>query len=286
MLKQAGPWPEEHPQSSAPLERANVERCFYQRIAALPEVAAAMPRLLAADQASGCLLFEDLGADEDLCSSYRRDELSSEELRALGRYLRHLHSAASTQRWAELENRRTRELHHQRVFVAPYRPVEGVDLDGFEPGLERAATSLRNDSNLRQRVVALGERYLAGGSTLVHGEFWPGAWVRTSLGIRIVDPELCGFGDPELDLGVAIAHLVLSRHALGAEQELIEAAVDPAPDLLVHEALVAQYAGTEVIRRLIGAEQLPLVPTSGFRASMLDRARVAILEDTLEAFHT
>ncbi len=47
-------------------------------------------------------------------------------------------------------------------------------------------------------------------------------------------------------------------------------------------ALIARYAGVEIMRRIIGVAQLPLAPTDGFRAAMLERSRTAVLEGDLD----
>jgi 5-methylthioribose kinase len=287
ILKQSRPWVEKYDSIAAPFDRVLVERRFYERVAGIPGVATSMPRLLGADDEARVLLLEDLGEAQDLTGLYRQGELTTLEARALGAYLRALHGATRGQEPAGLENREMRALDHEHIFVVPYRADNGVDLERLEPGSSVAARRLREDLRLRSKVADLGERYLADGPVLVHGDFFPGSWLRARGRLFVIDPEFCFFGDAELDLGVAVAHLVLSRQSFRVGEELIRAAVDPGSEVAAHESLVARYAGVEVIRRLIGVAQLPIAaPTDGFRAGMLERARVAILEETLEAFRT
>lgn len=287
IVKQSRPWVEKYDSIPAPFERAEVERRFYRRVRSIPEVAGRMPALLASSAEHRLLLLEDLGDARDLSSLYRSGELTLDDARQLGAYLRALHGATRGEGPADLANRAMRALNHEHLFEVPYAEEPAVDLEALEPGLAGAARELRADRALRREVAAMGERYLADGPVLVHGDFFPGSWLRLPAGgLAVIDPEFCFYGDAELDLGVAVAHLVLSRHSFGVDDELIHAAVDPDPAVRVHESLVARYAGVEVIRRLIGVAQLPIVPTDGFRASMLQRARVAILEQTLEAFRT
>ena len=43
------------------------------------------------------------------------------------------------------------------------------------------------------RVTALGVRYLEDGDTLVHGDYFPGSWLRTGEGVRIIDGPFANF---------------------------------------------------------------------------------------------
>lgn len=290
IVKQSRPWVEKYDFIAAPFDRALVERRFYERVAGISAVAAAMPRLLAADDAARLLQLEDLGEAQDLTDLYRGGTLGSAEARELGAYLRALHGGTRGQAPAGLENRDMRALNHEHIFEVPYRADNGVDLEKLEPGLDSAARALREDAELRRRVAALGQRYLADGPVLVHGDYFPGSWLRAGSGLVrlvVIDPEFCFFGDPELDLGVAVAHLALSRQAYSVGAELIGAAEQARSGPRLHQRLMAGYAGAEVIRRLIGVAQLPIpAPSDGLRAAMLLRARTAILEETLEAFRT
>lgn len=287
VVKQSRPWPEKSDPTAPPLDRVLVEARFYERAAAIPEVGARMPRLLAADAVSRTLLFEDLGPACHLSNLYTEADLSAADAVTLGTYLRHLHEATRGESDAVLANRELRRLHHRQLFEIPLARDNGLALEAYEPGLHQAATRLCQDAAFRAAALELGRRYLDDGPVLVHGDYFPGSWLRTGDGLlRVIGPEHCFYGDAEFDLGVAVAHLVLSRQYFGIDEVLIGAAVDPRPDVVVEEALVAQYAGIEVMRRLIGADQLPIAPTTGFRANMLERARVALLEQTLEAFRT
>jgi 5-methylthioribose kinase len=286
IVKQARAWVEKYDHIPAPLDRALVEQRFYERVASIPEVADRMPRLLAADASSRTLLLEDLGDAGDLTTLYSQGELFAEDAQTLGVYLRHLHGATRGTPDPALVNREMRRLNHLHIFEVPLDAGNGVGLDRYEPGLGEAAARLRADRSFCRRVAELGERYLADGSSLVHGDFFPGSWLRTAGGIRVIDPEFCFYGEPELDLGVAVAHFALSRQSFHIDDELIAAAVDPSEEVLVREAVVTRYAAVEIVRRLIGVAQLPIPPSDGFRANMLERARVAMREETLEAFRT
>lgn len=278
ILKQSRPWVEKYDAIAAPFDRALVERRFYQRVAAIPAVSGAMPRLLGADDDARVLLLEDLGEAQDLTGLYREAELSLEDARSLGAYLGALHGATRGGSRAGLENGDMRALNHEHIFRVPYLEPNGVDLERYEPGLASAAGALRGDATLRGRVEELGERYLADGSVLVHGDYFPGSWLRSRGRLVVIDPEFCFFGDPEFDLGVAAAHLALARQPFAVWSALSEAAAGERD-----EGLVAGFAGAEVIRRLLGVAQLPIEPSRGLRADLVARARRAVLESRVEA---
>ena len=287
ILKQARPWVERYEHIAAPWERSVFERRFYERVAAIPAVAARMPRLLAAADDAHALLLEDLGAARDMSDVYGGTALAGADLTALGAWLGALHAATRGAADPALANRAMRALNHAHVFVIPFGGDAGVDCDALEPGLAAAATSLRADATLRRKVEHAGARYLADGPCLLHGDFFPGSWLRTDDGVRVIDPEFAFYGVPEIDLGCAVGHLALARMAGATVGALLAAygtaaaegeGAAPAPD----PAWIARFAGIEVIRRLIGVAQLPLPARAGARAALLARAHAAVLADRVE----
>jgi 5-methylthioribose kinase len=275
ILKQARPWVERYDHIAAPWERSESERRFYERVAALPEVAARMPRLLAADSGAHALLLEDLGDAEDCTVLYRGGVLAGDELASLARYLAALHTGTRGVPDPVLANRAMRALNHAHVFEVPFASSADLGIDRFEPGLTGAAAALARDAELMRRVREAGERYLADGPCLVHGDFFPGSWLRTPAGMRIIDPEFAFYGDPELDVGCALAHLALARRP-AAELHAFRAAYGA-----IDEAVAARYAGIEVLRRLLGVAQLPIAPSTGWRAALAARAADAVRDGTL-----
>lgn len=274
ILKQARPWVEKYPQIAAPVERAIVEGRFYQSIAALPRVAGAMPKLLGVDFDSKVLVLEDLGLSGDLTGLYRGDRLSGSALDALADYLSQLHGAFIDAGIADLKetfaNRSMRRLNHEHIFRLPFDRDARLDLDAITPGLTDAAERLRSDEQLILAASYLGAIYLDDGPALLHGDFFPGSWLQTEAGMRVIDPEFCFFGPPEFDLGVMIAHLKLSEQPPELIERLLAQyfpAVDP------DRRLVFNFAGAEIIRRLIGVAQLPLACGLERKSALLELAR-------------
>lgn len=282
IVKQARPWVEKYDHISAPWDRVEYEHRFYQRIQSIPDVAAWMPTLLHADMVARVLVLEDLGDAQPLTSLYAGQKLSDHELHQLAGYLRTLHEATRGAADPALANMEMRRLNHQHIFEIPLEENNGIDLEHLERGLSSAAARLRNDSTYLERVSSTGNRYLSTGSVLLHGDFFPGSWLGTADGIFVIDPEFCFYGDPEFDLGCAIAHLCLAGQPLEQAQAFLQAYTEPRDGIAIDSSLLTSYAATEVMRRLIGVAQLPLQTSGGQRAVMLERSRRAMIHQAWE----
>lgn len=273
ILKQARPWVEKYPTIAAPPERALVEGRFYKVVQTQPDVAALLPKLIGVDETSHLLALEDLGAARDCTSLYRGETLTQEQLSALVHWLvklhdRFVHSSAKP----TLANRAMRELNHLHIFDFPLRPDNGLELDAITPGLADEARALQADERYVQVVHELGARYLQDGVCLLHGDFFPGSWLQTAAGVRVIDPEFCFYGPPEFDVGVLLAHLHLAQQPA----ELI-AQVPQQYTASLDEALVWKFAGVEIMRRLLGVAQLPLTCGLPEKARLLALSREWLL---------
>jgi 5-methylthioribose kinase len=274
ILKQARPWVEKYPHIAAPWDRIAVEAGFYELISSVGVLAAMMPGRLWFDAASHLLALEDLGAAQDLTSIYRGDELAPSEIEALAAYLRTLHrSFVDAIGKAHFANRAMRELNHRHIFLVPLAAENGLDLDAITPGLESVAQSLRRDQRFVREVERLGTLYLRDGDALVHGDFFPGSWLRTARGVRVIDPEFCFFGPPEVDLGVMIAHL----HVAGWGSA-VPGLLDTYGTRVVEPRLTQQFAGVEIMRRLLGVAQLPIALGLDEKVALLAVARGLVLD--------
>jgi 5-methylthioribose kinase len=269
ILKQARPWVEKYPTIDAPDERAVMEALFYETVTPVEEVSRLMPKLLAADRESRILMLEDLGAAQDYTDLYSGGQLSVSDCRALLTYLDALHQRFCDEKLRPVfANRAMRALNHEHIFALPLRASNGLDLDKITPGLGDAASELKNDTAYCRRVKELGELYLSEGICLLHGDFFPGSWVRTSAGLRVIDPEFCFFGVPEFDFGVFLAHMYLARQWDEIIDIVREKATREAP----------AFAGVEIMRRLIGVAQLPVRYGMEEKRSLLNLSRRLVLQ--------
>ncbi len=280
VLKQSRPWLEKYPQIAAPFDRALVEGRFYRLITPSPAVAGTMPRLLWTDDGARTVALEDLGAASDFFPLYAREiALPEETLEELVAYLSALHplAPADAVSFESLTNYEMRALNHEHIFALPLRAENGLDLDTYTgtPGLARAAASLKGDAAYARTVAELGERYRSGsGDSLLHGDFFPGSFLRTSAGVRVIDPEFCFCGDAEYDLGILAAHLLLAGEP-AARADRVLGLYQPR----FSGELACRYAGVEIMRRLIGVAQIPTLRADlAQKTAWLELSRRLVLE--------
>jgi 5-methylthioribose kinase len=183
-------------------------------------------------------------------------QLKSEELFSLLNYLNGLHHKFQKSVIGdELANLELRKLNHEHIFLYPFMENNGFDLNTIEDGLQELASPYKNDAELKQKIEVLGSLYLSNGNYLLHGDFYPGSWMKTENGIKIIDPEFCFYGSREFDLGVLMAHLYLTQQeetlfALVQKRYLYYSELDL--------TVLNGFIGAEIMRRLIGLAQLPL----------------------------
>lgn len=260
ILKQARPWVEKYPHIPAPWDRVQAEARFYGLVQAQPRIADHMPRLLQFDPAQRTLMLEDLHEARDFTSIYREGvgSMYQSDLTALTQYLVELQRCFRNQSLAEsFSNAEMRKLNHEHIFVFPLRPDNGLTLDAITPGLQHLAKQLQNDRAYQNKVEAVGHCYLHdnSGKGLVHGDYFPGSWLKAEKRVYIIDPEFCFFGRPEWDLGNMVGHLYLA----GAVEEQVESVFAAyAAAVCFDVPLARRFAGIEIMRRLVGVAQLPL----------------------------
>ena len=284
IVKQSRPWLEKYPEIAAPFDRALAEGRFYRLVEGSTEVAVRMPRLLWTDDQSRTLALEDLGAASDFFPLYAREiSLPEATFVELVSYLAALHplAPADDRSRTNLANIEMRALNHEHVFALPLRPENGLDLDAYTGtvGLGSAAALLQGDADYVATATALGESYLRGtGSSLLHGDFFPGSFLQTRAGVRIIDPEFCFCGDAEYDLGVFAAHLILSGEPATLAERAMELYRTRAAGPVSGE-LTRQYAGVEIMRRLIGVAQIPTLRADlAQKTAWLELSRRLVLE--------
>ncbi|MGF1483468.1 MAG: phosphotransferase [Opitutales bacterium] len=272
ILKQARPWVEKYPHIAAPWDRILREAKFLHLAARDPELAAGLPALEFLDPPNRLAIFEDLGTEPTLTGLYDLEPLGGDEAAALGTWLRRLHTLDV--QGESFPNSDMRALNHEHIFEFPLRADNELDLEAITPGLEAAAREIQADAALCAEIRRLGrEVYLAdSGTSLLHGDFFPGSWLRSGGRIYIIDPEFGFIGRPEFDIGVALAHFTLARQPDSVMKGFISGyGADNDAELAL------QLAGIEMIRRLIGVAQLPLKADMPQKRAWLAQARQWIL---------
>jgi 5-methylthioribose kinase len=122
-----------------------------------------------------------------------------------------------------------RRLNHEHIFNFPYEENNGLDLDSICNGLDAVASNYKTDVVFKEALQPLGERYLQTENSVLHGNFFPGSWLQTDDGIKIIDAEFCYFVDPEFEIGVMLAHLYMADQPLDMVEKAINLLTESAP---------------------------------------------------------
>ena len=272
ILKQSRPWVEKYPQIAAPIERVAAEAAYYQLISQVADLRSLSPALLGYDAQNFVIVFEDLGAGSDYAFIYQSGQaIVADEARELLHYLSVLHRTAPNAHGEPFpSNLPLRRLNHEHIFNFPFQPNNGFDLDAIQPGLAALAHPLQVDDVLKAKITALGDLYLGSGTGLVHGDFYPGSWLRTASGIKVIDPEFAHVGHAEFDVGVMTAHLLMA----GETPTSIKATLNPYQKQDgFDDAHCTGFCGVEILRRLLGVAQLPLDLDLAEKRALIDLAK-------------
>lgn len=277
IVKQSRGYVEKYPQVLAPAARVLTEGAFYKKIASSEEVQRAMPMLLGIDAVNNLIALEDLGKTNDYTILYDlQQKLQEGELHQLVNYLNGLHqNFQKTVVDDELTNTEMRILNYEHIFEYPFREENGFNLDTVQEGLKELALPYKKNSELKQKIERLGSLYLSKGKYLLQGDFYPGSWLKTNQGIKVIDPEFCFYGLREFDLGVLLAHLYLTQQEESAIDFVKENYYSFAE---LNTTILNGFIGSEIMRRLIGLAQLPLKMDLKTKARLLQFAENLILK--------
>ena len=278
ILKQSPPYVAKYPQIAAPDARILSEVAFYRATSNASVVRQRLPGLLFHSPSDRLACFEDLGEGRDMTSLYAGERLAESTLSDLLSWLSALHHLLlRPDDWGEaLANRAMRKLNHEHIFVLPLTGSQATQLDEITPGLGAMAAEISTDRAYGARAIALGERYLADGQHLLHGDFYPASWLQHRDGVKIIDAEFAFFGPPEFDVGVLIAHLQLAGEPL---TDVARVLCRYAPPAHFSADLARAFAGIEVMRRLLGVAQLPLTCGLNAKRALLDVSRTLVLQN-------
>ncbi|MEM9367984.1 MAG: phosphotransferase [Planctomycetota bacterium] len=276
IVKQSRPWVEKYPSIAAPAERLLAEIEFYDRVASDRSLRSQMPGVIAADPVRHLMVLEDLGLSSDFSCLYGTPEAGIESETVFEHamaWLERLHDARHSTGGA-IGCQALRELNHEHMFVIPVLNPPAIDLNRVCSGLHDASHVIRSDPTVQRVLGRLGQMYLQpdvlGEKVLLHGDYYPGSWLRTEHGFRVIDPEFCFLGPREFDLGVMAAHRVFC-HA-DADMASIKRLCNSYGHPVAFDR-VCGFTGVELMRRLVGVAQLPLAADLGLRVAWLEFAR-------------
>lgn len=266
ILKQSRPFVRKYKTIEAPIERIDVEYQFYSTIANNTLLNKHFPEILKYNSEHHLLILEDLGQCEDLSSLYKSsNNIEIEQLELLVNILANIHNSEAPKDYPK--NEELRELNYQHIFELPFREHNGFCLDDIQLGLEALSTPYKKDESLKEKIKVIGRKYLSEGTTLLHGDYYPGSWMTKKNHIYIIDPEFSFLGFPEFDLGVLAAHSILISQNITALSNIEKTYPND-----IDSGLLAQITGIEIMRRLIGLAQLPLTLSIKEKENLLQLA--------------
>ncbi|WPP53221.1 phosphotransferase [Catalinimonas niigatensis] len=277
ILKQSRPWVQKYPQIDAPMERIRIEHHFYHFIAPYKDINRYTPAVIGFDPEHFILALEDLGHGADYTYLYQRNkQLSASEVKALVQLLSVLHQVdVDEEEKAQFDNQAMKILNHEHIFVFPFTMDNGFDLETIQPGLQEVSMRYKQDERLKQIIDKLGKIYLQNHDTLLHGDYYPGSWLKVENGLKLIDPEFSYFGKAEFDLGVMLAHLKMAQQPEETIQQVLQAYERPAG---FDKTLMWAFAGVELLRRIMGIAQLPLSLTLAEKEKLLQEATLMITQ--------
>ena len=264
IAKQSRPFVQKYQDIPAPIDRIGVEHSFYKTVQG-SGIDVHLPGLLGFLPEYYMLFLEDLGQSGDMSFIYKKRNVSDIHFDQLISIAKGIHSSPIAADYPK--NLELRKLNHQHIFVLPFLEDNGFSLEGIQHGLEALSLPFKTAKALKEKVEDLGKLYLATGGVLLHGDYYPGSWIAKADNVYVLDPEFSYRGPFEFDLGVLVAHLCMATGNAGFFDKVIER-YDGRPNV----QLVREFAGIEIIRRLIGLAQLPLDRTIGEKEQLLHLA--------------
>lgn len=272
ILKQSRPYVNKYPTVDAPCERIFGEYNFYKIVRENEVLREFTPEVYFFDESNYILCLQDFGEANDFTNIYQRgEEISKTDMADVARAVSELHFCFQDDAvYGRIVNQVLRELNHQHIFELPLQATNGFDLNMVLSGLQDKTHRFRSDKPLKKMAAELGQMYLSNnGTRLLHGDYYPGSWLNTDQGFKMIDPEFCFTGMPEFELAVAVAHLKIAQQPDSLMKDLF---VYYHFDSRFDGTLFSKFTGIEIIRRIIGLAQLPLDLGLGERLTLLDEA--------------
>ena len=266
ILKQSRPFVQKYPDLPAPIGRINVEKKFYD----LMDQNSFFPEILGYLPSDYILLLEDLGKGEDLTSLYNTRTITSDLIKEFTLGLYYIHKKKAPADYPE--NIELRKLNHDHIFELPFKENNSFNLDHIQKGLENLSNPFKKNNSLKEKVLYAGKIYLEKGNTLLHGDYYPGSWMRVGDNNYVIDPEFSFVGPKAFDLGVMSAHIIIASGKTSFLEEIYN--MYPAK---AEFKKISLYCGIEIIRRLIGLAQLPIKRSLMEKKELLNFAEELIL---------
>lgn len=268
ILKQSRPYVQKYPDLPAPASRIDVEYQFYQSTKST--IADHSPEILGYSKDQHLMMLSDLGECEDMAAIYEERSIADTELIQLVDIAYRIHQSATPDNYSL--NTELRQLNHQHIFVLPFMEDNGFGLDDVQEGLQDISMPYKTNTSLKSIIKNLGDQYLSTGTELIHGDYYPGSWMRSANQLYVIDSEFSFVGFKEFDLGVMAAHMIMTT----SDVEYLRKVINHYPTDL-NKDLTQRIAGIEIMRRLIGLAQLPLDRTLEEKTALLKTAKDLVI---------
>jgi len=264
IVKQSPPYCARFPDIPAPEARIISEFKYYELATKDEFLSDHSPALLGLDKENRIAYISDLGSATDFEYLYSQEKkLDNTTCQKLIKYLVSLHNLQIPED-VSFDNMDMRKLNHEYIFHLPFLADDyAIDLDTVTNGLEKVARQYKTDVELKEAANKLGELYFQKTRVLIHGDYYPMSWIETNKGLFVIDPEFAFMGLPEIDLGVFLAHMVMSKNFTLAYTTINEVYGD------YDISLMAKICAVEVIRRITYVSQLPLLNSLSFKSELL-----------------
>ena len=207
IIKQAPPYVARQPDIPLDPSRLLIEAAALQTLAQggiLAPVAsdrARPPHPQHLDPQAHILIMEDLGDLPDLARTLRQPDSQPEQLgRDLGQFIGQLHGRS-------LDDSHLARRFDNRAMQ------EGRDQVQYQQlGALCRAAGLTGADTMGARALSLGQTFLQPGQCLTQGDLWPASILVDEGRLRLIDWELCHFGQAAQDLGHFGAHCWMQAH--------------------------------------------------------------------------
>ena len=262
LVKHAEPWVRKYPDIPAPITRTKQEANFYEFFGTNLKLKGLMPEFLGFNAKENLLALEFIDQASSGMRFYHDENakgLPENLLDQAVSYLARLHSLDTCDS-IDWTNRDLRKLNHLHMFEFPFDPVNGLNLEQFCPGLSKLGKLFCHDEKLKRACSVIGSAYLdAQGPVILHGDFYPGSWLIKNHKMYVIDPEFCFCGPAEFDLGILLAHNLI----VGASPNELNHWINhycklTKSSIIFDKKLCLKFCGVEILRRLLGAAQLPI----------------------------
>ncbi len=189
------------------------------------------------------------------------------------------------------------DISEDLVFTEPYNDYKQQNI--LTPGNERFVTeNLYENEPLHVEVALLRNRFMNNAQSLIHGDLHTGSIFINPTGLKVIDPEFAFYGPAGYDIGNVLAHLYFPmvknlfdptfdasfhrwiKQTIGAVYDQVQEKLARYYNEAVTVSLyrnptfkktilremmsdAAGYAGTEIIRRVVGdskVKELSLIP--------------------------